>query len=146
MIREKRGRRSGARKRVERKIMHHSKIIMLAALVALAGCQTAKRGSTEVVKIFATPKAAKITTSLGHTCKSPCELKIKRREKFTVTASLAGYKTQTVDVGLKRNKSSSRKTAASIVVPGGSALVGIDLLNKANFDHDPNPVRITLRR
>jgi hypothetical protein len=126
--------------------MYRTSIIALAGVITLSGCQTMQRGSSETVKIFATPSTAKITTSLGHTCKSPCELKIKRRHKFSVTASHPNYQTQTVEVGLKRNKKSVRRTIGSAVVPGGSVLVATDLITKANFDHTPNPVRIKLKR
>ncbi len=125
------------------------KIAILAIITcatALSACQTAKRGRTDVVKVYVQPSSAKITTSLGHTCKSPCSLTVKRRKKFTVTASRPGYRSQTVKVGKKLDRKSAAKTAASFIVPGGSALVAIDAVTGANFDHHPNPVRIRLKR
>ena len=126
--------------------MKISVLIGLAAALALTGCQTAKRKSTEVVKIYVSPASAKITTSLGKSCKSPCSLTVKRRKAFTVTASKAGYKTQTVEVKRVLNKKAARRSAASFVVPGGSALVAVDAVSGSLYDHDPNPVRIKLRR
>ncbi|MEM8750225.1 MAG: translation initiation factor 2 [Pseudomonadota bacterium] len=121
-------------------------IAAMVCAVALTGCQTVKRGTKDEVKIFVQPKSAKITTSLGHECKSPCSLKIKRRKKFTVTATAPGYKPETVAVGRKLNKKSAAKSAVNLVVPGGSALLAIDLITRASFDHDPNPVNIKLKR
>lgn len=121
-------------------------VVLIAGCTAITGCQTAVRGTSDTVKIFASPPSAKITTSLGHTCKSPCSLKIKRRKKFTVTASKPGYKSKTVEVGIKIDKKSALKTAGSFIVPGGSALVAVDAITRANYDHHPNPVRIKLTR
>jgi len=121
-------------------------IVIVAAALSLSACQTAKRKSTEVVKVYVSPSSAKVTTSLGHTCKSPCSLTVKRKKTFTVTASKSGYKTQTVKVGRVLNKKAAAKSAASFVVPGGSALVAVDAISGSLYDHEPNPVRIKLKR
>ena len=126
--------------------MKYLGIAILGASLAVTGCQTAKRKSTEVVKVYVTPSKADIKTSLGHKCKSPCSLTVKRKKRFTVTASANGYKTQTVKVDRVLNKKAAAKSAASFVVPGGSALVAVDTLSGSLFDHTPNPVRIRLKR
>ena len=114
--------------------------------ISLSACQTAKRGSTSTVKVYVTPSTANIKTSLGDTCKSPCTLKVKRRKAFTITASKPGYKSKTVAVKRVVNKKAARRTAASFVVPGGSALVAVDTISGAFYDHKPNPVHIRLKR
>ncbi len=126
--------------------MRFSTLVILSGCTLLVGCQTAARGTTDTVKIFVSPSSAKVTTSLGQTCTSPCSLKVKRRKKFTVTASKRGYAPQTVKVGIKLDKKSALKTAGSFIVPGGSALVAVDAITRANYDHYPNPVRIKLKR
>lgn len=121
-------------------------LITLAAMVALTGCQTAKRGNTEEVRINVSPRGAKVTTSLGLTCTAPCAFTVKRRKRFTVTASKAGYRTKTVKVDRVLNKKAFRRTLASGVVPGGSALIAVDTISGSYYDHKPNPVRIRLQR
>ncbi|MEL7272517.1 MAG: translation initiation factor 2 [Pseudomonadota bacterium] len=120
--------------------------IMLAGTLALTGCQTAKRGNTDEVKINVSPRGAKVTTSLGLSCTAPCTFTVKRRKRFTVTASKAGFRSQTVKVDRKLNKEAFRRTVASGVVPGGSALIAVDTISGSFYDHVPNPVRIRLKR
>jgi len=126
--------------------MKISIIFVAVAALSLTACQTAKRKSTEVVKVYVSPSSAKITTSLGKSCKNPCSLTVKRKKRFTVTASKPGYVSQTVKVDRKLNKKAAARSAASFVVPGGSALVAVDTLSGALYDHDPNPVRIKLKK
>lgn len=120
--------------------------IGLCAFALLAGCQTAQRGVREEVKIDVTPRSAKVTNSLGLECNNPCTLEVRRRKAFTVTASKPGYRSQTVTVKSVVNRKSARRTLASFVVPGGSALVAVDTISGAFKDHDPNPVFIRLKR
>ncbi|MEN0040600.1 MAG: translation initiation factor 2 [Pseudomonadota bacterium] len=122
-------------------------IIGLAACTAFTGCQTAKRKSTNEVKVVVQPAGAKVTTSLGESCTAPCSFTVKRRKEFTITASKRGFRSQTVKVGRKLNKrAAAGSTAVAVVAPGGSVLGAIDLASGALWDHDPNPVRITLKR
>ncbi|EFL90073.1 hypothetical protein [Ahrensia sp. R2A130] len=122
-------------------------IIGLAACTAITGCQTAKRKSTENVKVIVQPRGAKVTTSLGESCTAPCSFKVKRRKVFTVTASKKGYRTQTVKVGRKINKKAALgTTAVAVIAPGGSVLGAVDVASGALYDHEPNPVRIRLKR
>ena len=121
-------------------------IVGLAACTAITGCQTAKRKSTEEVKVIVQPAGAKVVTSLGESCTAPCSFTVKRRKEFEVTASKKGYRTQTVKVGRKLNKrAAAGSTAVAVVAPGGSVLGAVDLASGALWDHDPNPVRIKLK-
>lgn len=120
--------------------------VAIAATLFLTGCQTAKRGAKEEVKIEVRPRTAKVTTSLGLPCDNPCTLNVRRRKEFTVTASAPGYRSQTVEVKSVVNKKAARRTLASWVIPGGSALVAVDTVSGAFKDHEPNPVRIRLKR
>ena len=119
---------------------------VLGVALLANGCQMVKRGAKEDVRIDVRPRAASVTTSLGLPCDNPCTLKVRRRKAFTVTASAPGYRSQTVEVKSVVNRKSATRTAASFIVPGGSALVAVDTIAGAFKDHEPNPVVIRLKR
>lgn len=119
-----------------------------AALVALmmTGCASVTRGTTEAVVINYTPANAKVTTSLGQNCAaSPCTLIVKRKDKFTVTATAPGYTPQTIPV-LTKVKGGGAAGLAGNVIIGGVIGVGVDAATGAALDHYPNPVIINLSK
>ncbi|MEN0040946.1 MAG: translation initiation factor 2 [Pseudomonadota bacterium] len=118
---------------------------VLVALI-LTGCASIARGTTEAVVINYSPANAKVTTSLGDTCtSSPCTLIVKRKDKFTVTATAPGYEPQTVPVLTKVQGGGAAGLAGNVVV-GGVIGVGVDAATGAALDHYPNPVNITLQK
>lgn len=124
----------------------HAMFCTLLAAALLSGCQTVERGPKSDVKVRVTPSPAKVTASTGDSCTSPCTLRVPRNKNFTVTATRRGYRAKTVAVKRVLNRKAATRTAASLIVPGGSALVAVDTISGAFYDHDPNPVRIHLRR
>lgn len=117
----------------------------LAALM-LSGCASVTRGTTEPVVINYTPANAKVTTSLGQGCSaSPCTLIVKRKDKFTVTASAPGYTPKTVAVLTKVQGGGAAGLAGNVII-GGIVGVGVDAATGAALDHYPNPVNIELQK
>jgi hypothetical protein len=53
---------------------------------------------TEALRIESEPPGAEAKTSLGQTCRTPCELAVQAAREQTVTLALAGYQSQTVTV------------------------------------------------
>ena len=116
----------------------------LLAHLLLAGCASVTRGTTEDVVIQYEPAGALIVTSLGVTCAaSPCTMAVKRKTPFTVTASMAGYKTQIVEVNTKVSDKGALGFAGNVVA-GGVIGMGVDAATGATKDHFPNPVIIAL--
>lgn len=111
---------------------------MLAAAVALSACATVTRGSTEDVRFTSVPSGAKVTTSLGPGCQTPCALKFSRRDTFTATFELDG-ETREVFVGTEVAGGGVAATAGNIIA-GGVIGIGVDFATGAGLDHTPNPV------
>lgn len=111
----------------------------------LSGCASVTRGMSEKVKIYASPEDAQISTDIGMTCNSsPCTLKISRKEKFNVTVSKKGYKTQKVHVTTEVAGSGAAAMAGNALI-GGVIGVGVDAYTCAMLNHKPNPVLVELK-
>lgn len=123
-------------------------IPLLAALLVLSGCGTISRGTDEEVRIDVLPAEARITTSLGPACIGSCSVRASRSADFTVTASAPGYESETVEVRRRISLAGAGGVARNAL--GGPAVgtvgAGVDLYNRAAYDHVPNPVVIRLRR
>lgn len=117
---------------------------VLAACAGLAACASVTRGTTETVKIYASPEGAQIATDIGLTCTtSPCSLEVSRKTEFSVIVSKEGYNTQTVRVTTAVAPGGVAGIAGNVLV-GGVIGVGIDAASGATLDHKPNPVLVEL--
>lgn len=112
--------------------------VLLAAAVTLSACATVTRGSTEDVRFTSNPSGAKVTTTLGAGCQTPCALKFSRRDTFTATFELEG-ETREVFVGTEVAGGGVAATAGNVLL-GGVIGVGVDVATGAGLDHTPNPV------
>jgi hypothetical protein len=120
------------------------RVLMVAALLALNGCASIARGTSETVEIQVEPKDATVTTSLGFSCTTmPCQFKVDRKTEFTVSATKEGYQPQTVDVVTKVSGKGAAGFAGNVLV-GGVIGMGVDAATGATKDHFPNPVVIKL--
>src|SRR5260370_37963388 len=52
----------------------------------------------ETLAIESEPPAAEAKTSLGQSCRTPCQLRVQSGSEFSVTLTLSGYQPQTVSV------------------------------------------------
>ncbi|MDB5595410.1 MAG: translation initiation factor 2 [Hyphomicrobiales bacterium] len=121
------------------------KIIMIAALgLAVSGCATITRGTTDQVAINSEPAGALATTSTGLTCPStPCTFEVPRKSEFVVSFSKPGYSPQQVPVGTKVAGAGAAGMAGNILI-GGVIGMGVDASTGATLEHFPNPVFVTL--
>ena len=53
---------------------------------------------TEALRIESEPPGAEAKTSLGQSCRTPCELVVQAADEFSLTLALNGYQPQTVSV------------------------------------------------
>jgi len=82
-------------------------IAVVACGVTLAACSSLSLSSLNVLKsapqnetlrFESEPPGAEAKTSIGQSCRTPCELTVQAGAEFTVTLGLAGYQSQTVSV------------------------------------------------
>ena len=61
----------------------------------------------ETLAIESEPPAAEAKTSLGQSCRTPCQLRVQPGSEFSVTLTLSGYQPQTVSVRPKADDASA---------------------------------------
>lgn len=116
---------------------------LVAASLLLPACATITRGTSQKYAIETTPTGANVALSTGETCVSPCQLKLKRKTEFTVTATKNGYAPATAAVA-------SELKGGGIVGGAGNLLLGgviggiVDGTNGSMMSLTPNPLRLTL--
>ena len=117
---------------------------LAAAVVALSACATVTRGTSQKYEIMTTPTAANVKLSTGQTCVSPCNLKLKRKNGFVVTASKEGYQNATATVEAKVRGGGAAGAAGNILL-GGVIGIAVDATNGSMNDLTPNPLHMELR-
>ncbi len=84
-----------------------SRVIAIAACgFTLAACSATVSSlsflkpapSSEALRIESEPPGAEAKTSLGQSCRTPCELGVQAAGEFSVTLALAGFQSQTITV------------------------------------------------
>ena len=114
-----------------------SRVIAIAACgLTLAACSATVSSlsllkpapSSEALRIESEPPGAEAKTSLGQSCRTPCELGAQAAGEFSVTLTLAGFQPQTVMV----RPEAPPVTRDSEVAPSGPRLA-------------PNPVYVELQ-
>jgi hypothetical protein len=81
-------------------------IAVMACGFMLAACSTTMPSldfmksapQAESLAIESEPPGAEAKTSLGQSCRTPCQLSVEPGSEFSVTLSLSGYQPQTVSV------------------------------------------------
>ena len=81
-------------------------IAVMACGFMLAACSTTMPSldfmksapQAESLAIESDPPGAEATTSLGQSCRTPCQLSVQPGNEFSVTLALSGYRPQTVSV------------------------------------------------
>jgi hypothetical protein len=114
-----------------------------AAALALTGCATITRGTTEQLQIQSTPTEARATTSLGQSCVTPCTIQVSRKDEFTVSFQKDGYEPQQVEVKTQIAGTGAAGFAGNVLF-GGIVGMGADVATGATLNHVPNPVRVDL--
>jgi len=118
-------------------------LVGAVSVVALGGCATVTRGTTDQVQIQSNPPGADARTSMGHTSVTPCTLQFGRKDEFTVTIAKAGYHIAQVPVKSQVGGAGAAGFAGNVIV-GGVVGMGVDAATGATLEHFPNPVIVDL--
>ena len=81
-------------------------VAVIACGFTLAACSTTMPSldfmksapQSEMLAIDSEPPGAEAKTSLGQSCRTPCQLAVQPGSEFSVTLALSGYQLQTVSV------------------------------------------------
>ena len=119
-------------------------LVSIAAGLALSGCATITRGTTDQVQVVSEPSGANVRSSMGQTCITPCTLQVSRKDEFTLTVSKAGFTDESVPVKTQVAGSGAAGFAGNVLV-GGIIGMGADAYTGATLEHVPNPVTVTLQ-
>jgi PEGA domain len=124
------------------------RILGVAALaVALSGCASITRGTTENISIASSPSGAEATITgleVPTACVTPCAIIAKRNADIAVTFAKEGYEPQTVQLTTEVPGTGAAGFAGNLLA-GGLIGMGVDAATGAATDHKPNPVIVTLQ-
>ena len=119
-------------------------IAAIAVAVALSGCATVTRGTTDQIQVITTPSEAQVTTSTGNQCPAtPCTFEVSRKSEFVITAKKPGFQDASVPVSTRIAGTGAAGFAGNVLI-GGIVGMGVDAATGATLEHFPNPVVITL--
>ncbi len=117
--------------------------IAVMAALALAGCATLTRGTSDEVAVISDPPGAAVTTTLGTGCAAtPCTLDVARDATFTVTVAKPGYASQSVPVATQISSIGAASATENISTAGLG--LAVDAATGAILEHVPNPVSVVL--
>lgn len=121
------------------------RIVFIAiAAIALGGCATVVRGTTDQVMVDSDPPGAQAVTSEGHSCPAtPCTFEVNRKAEFAVSFTKEGYQRQEIPVTTHIASAGAAGFAGNLLV-GGVVGMGVDAVTGATLEHVPNPVRAVL--
>jgi hypothetical protein len=121
------------------------KSILLASACALAlsGCATITRGTSNQVQLRSNPEEARATTSMGQSCQTPCTITVGRKDEFAVRFEKEGFETQSVEVKTQLAGTGAAGFAGNVLI-GGVIGMGADVVTGATLEHIPNPVQVDL--
>ena len=119
-------------------------VLAAAGMTLTAGCATITRSSSETVTFNSSPSGAIVKTSHGHYCPStPCGIRMKRNQQFTVTIEKEGCKKAEASVTYGMKGEGTAMMAGNVVF-GGIIGAGVDAMSGANMTLQPNPVEVNL--
>ena len=120
----------------------------IAALgIALSGCASVTRGTTENISISSTPSGVEAMVSgleVPTTCTTPCSIVAKRSADISITFEKPGYESQIVQLTREVPATGAAGFAGNILA-GGIVGMGVDAVTGAALDHKPNPVIVTMQ-
>jgi outer membrane protein assembly factor BamE (lipoprotein component of BamABCDE complex) len=118
-------------------------VALTAITLALTGCATITRGTTEVLVVNTDPPGAQVQISDGHQCSSPCSVELKRKHDYHVKIVKAGYEPIETDVKSQIVGAGAAGMAGNVLV-GGLIGVGVDAYTGATKGLKPNPLTVNL--
>lgn len=118
-------------------------IAALAVATTLPACATITRGTKQAFIVTSEPPGADVALSNGMRCKTPCSLKIKRKDPFSVKITKDGYEPIEANIVSQMSSGGGMGMAGNILFGG---LIGgiVDGTNGATNDLRPNPLAVNL--
>jgi len=116
-------------------------LFLLLVLFTLTACGTLVHGTKQDVACISSPAGAKVTTSDGTSCMTPCTIRLKRAKDEFLTIEREGYEPMVFAVHSTLTKAS----AGEVLLPGGLVCWGIDLASGAAFRLSPERVDVNLQ-
>lgn len=113
-------------------------VCLLTAAICLSACATVVRGTNNDVTFTSTPSGAQVTTTLGHQCITPCQVRVGRRDEFVATFTHDGRRRE-IPVNTRVAGTGAGAMAGNLLL-GGIVGGGVDLATGAALEHYPNPV------
>jgi len=117
--------------------------VIAVAAMNVAACATVTRGTKQDFRVESTPPNARVSTSHGYTCTTPCTLKLPRKDEFEITLSLDGYKPFRTHIGNEISGGGAAGLAGNVIV-GGVIGIGVDAVTGASLDLRPNPLVVEM--
>lgn len=103
----------------------------LTVMIAVSGCGSITRGTTENVTITSSPSDASISTSIGKYCpRSPCTIEVNRRTEFTAYAEKDGYKKGSIEIKTKVVGAGAAGFAGNVLIGGVIGMVWTQRLER----------------
>ncbi len=121
----------------------NSKLVVAAVSLALSGCATITRGTSEMYRIETDPPGAIATLSNNAVCKTPCDIRVNRRSSFRVDIIKPGYEDFSIYIQSTVDGAGKAGMAGNIIA-GGIIGAGVDAGSGAMHSHQPNPLVVTL--
>jgi len=117
--------------------------LLAAGSIALAGCATVTRGTSEPLAIQSEPDGARVELSSGQICITPCSIELKRKNDYLVFLRKDGF--QPVEMRVESRVAGAGVAGmAGNVLAGGIIGLGIDAATGAGGTLRPNPVHVHL--
>ncbi|HRQ66166.1 MAG TPA: PEGA domain-containing protein [Xanthomonadaceae bacterium] len=126
-----------------RTAMKYGVWLAVAAVAALSGCATITRGTTQAWTVETDPVGANVELSSGEKCVTPCTLKKKRKDGFTVSIVKDGYRAVRTEVLSSVSGAGAAGMAGNVIV-GGLIGIGVDAASGATRDLTPNPLVVKM--
>ena len=118
-------------------------VALTVGTLALTGCATITRGTTEVLVVNTDPPGAQVHISDGHDCMSPCSVELKRKHDYHVKIAKAGYEPIETDVMSQIVGAGAAGMAGNVLI-GGLIGIGVDAYSGATKGLKPNPITVSL--
>jgi len=125
--------------------MLRPELIAFVALtgLALSGCATITRGTTDNLLVQSEPDGASVELSSGQTCRTPCNLELKRKNDYTLYMRKEGFQDAEIKVESKVAGAGAAGMAGNVLI-GGVIGAGVDAFSGATNNLEPNPVHVHL--
>jgi hypothetical protein len=121
-------------------------LVVVILAVAVSGCTTITRGTSESFAIETEPSgaAAVVTDERGQlNCTTPCSVKVKRRGVLHVEITKEGYRPVVTSVASSIDGAGAAGMAGNVIL-GGFIGAAVDAGSGAMHSHKPNPLHVVL--